>query len=269
MAIYAVQAYAYAATFKLPALLPLFHGVEARVDKDRLLARFGEHAYALAYDFGAVVFFGVEAPDRNRVVAALAKLLTEEPHAPLTESFLVEVDEGGIGPSGWLEVHFDRVVVGRLTLPIVDIVALVLAQSAEVDYYAQDVEEIEAETDRIVGQLRSQGRIRRVRELSRFIGLCMATRNDVLSTLALFDKPESTWENEQLDRLWNGLYHMLELGDRYRALDVKLRMFQDNLVVLVDLARQRHTLALETTVAVLILLEILAMIWQIVITVHR
>jgi hypothetical protein len=34
-------------------------------------------------------------------------------------------------------------------------------------------------------------------------------------------------------------------------------------VVLVDLARQRHTLALELTVAVLILLEMLIMIWQV------
>jgi methylenetetrahydrofolate dehydrogenase (NADP+)/methenyltetrahydrofolate cyclohydrolase len=40
--------------------------------------------------------------------------------------------------------------------------------------------------------------------------------------------------------LWNGLRKMLELDDRYRALDAKLRMFQDNLVLLVDLARQRQ-----------------------------
>ena len=38
---------------------------------------------------------------------------------------------------------------------------------------------------------------------------------------------------------------MLELDDRYRALDAKLRMFQDNLVLLVDLARSRSTLFLE------------------------
>ena len=41
---------------------------------------------------------------------------------------------------------------------------------------------------------------------------------------------------------------MLELDDRYRALEAKLRMFQDNLVVLVDLARQRQTCVLEFAV---------------------
>jgi uncharacterized Rmd1/YagE family protein len=132
------------------------------------------------------------------------------------------------------------------------------------DYYAKDVEEIEVQTDRIAEGLRILGKVpRRVRELVQFIGLCIATRNDVISTLALFDKPDATWENEQLDRLWNGLYHMLELDDRYRALEAKLRMFQDNLVVLVDLARQRHTFALETAIAFLILLEMLVMIWQV------
>ena len=43
--------------------------------------------------------------------------------------------------------------------------------------------------------------------------------------------------------------------DRYRALDVKLRMFQDNLVLLVDLARQRQTFVLEFAVAILIAME--------------
>jgi uncharacterized Rmd1/YagE family protein len=89
-------------------------------------------------------------------------------------------------------------------------------------------------------------------------------RNDVISTLALFDKPDDTWENEQLDRLWSGLRHMLELDDRYRGLEAKLRLFQENLVVLVDLARQRHTLLLEWAVMLLILFELAVMIFQIV-----
>jgi uncharacterized Rmd1/YagE family protein len=56
---------------------------------------------------------------------------------------------------------------------------------------------------------------------------------------------------------------MLEVEDRYRALDAKLRMFQDNLVLLVDLARQRHTFLLEMAVVFLILAEMLIMVWQV------
>jgi uncharacterized Rmd1/YagE family protein len=231
---------------------------QARVTKDSLVATFGESSWALAYDFGAVVFLGVEATAQQRIIGNIARKLVGEKHPPMTEDFLVETDAAAY------EVRFDRVLVPKLTLAIADIVGLVLAQSVAMDYYGRDVDEIEVVTDRIADELRQRGRLRRgVRDLTQFIGLCIATRNDVISTLALFDKPESTWENEQLDRLWNGLYRMLELDDRYRTLEAKLRMFQDNLIVLVDLARQRHTLALEVAVAVLILLELMAMVWQI------
>jgi uncharacterized Rmd1/YagE family protein len=195
----------------------------------------------------------------GHVIGAIHRRLPPEPYPPTTETFLIETI-----PDKPVEVRFDRVIVPELTVPVVDIVAEVLAQSVAMDYYAKDVEEIEAQIDRLAAVLRTRGRVpRNVKELIQFIGLCIATRNDVISTLALFDKPDATWESEPLDRLWNGLYHMLELDDRYRTLEAKLRMFQDNMVVLVDLARQRHTIALETTVAFLILLEMLVMVWQV------
>jgi uncharacterized Rmd1/YagE family protein len=255
-----VQAYSFASTLKLKELLPIF-GSEARVEKDRLLAPLGPDRWGLVYDFGSLVFVGVDQSECQRLVDAVAKRLTGEPHPPLTETFSIE-----IAPERPMEVRFDRVVLPALELGAIEIVAEVLAQSVAMDYYADDVAEIEAETDRIANELRNAGKPTRVRPTIQFIGLCIATRNDVLSTLALFDKPDATWENEQLDRLWNGLRKMLELDDRYRALDVKLRMFQDNLVLLVDLARQRHTFALEMAVAVLIALEIAIMIWQVLTT---
>jgi uncharacterized Rmd1/YagE family protein len=258
-----VDAYGFAATFKLRELLPLFAGLAAETRmKERLLAVFrddaGVESYALCYDFGAVVFVGVAVEQQKALIDALRRRIPEEPHPPLTESFLIET-----GGAGTIEVRFDRVVVKTLTVEIVDIVALILAQSVAMDYYARDVEEIEVETDRIADGLRRTGRVPgRVRSLVQFIGLCIATRNDVISTLALFDKPDATWENEELDRLWNNLYHMLELDDRYQALEAKLRMFQDNLLVLVDLTRQRANLFLEATIVILIVLEILITVWQ-------
>jgi required for meiotic nuclear division protein 1 len=254
-----VNAYGFAGTFKLRELIAIFPPGVARVEKDRLIGVFGDGRWALAYDFGALVFVGVEAGDQVTIVHALSRKLGGEPHPPLTESFVIQVEPGV--PQ---EVRFDRVVTGELTLGVVEIVCEMLAQSVAMDYYAQDVAEVEEATDRIADRLRTAGRIpQNIRSLTQFIGLCIATRNDVVSTLALFDKPDATWENEQLDRLWQALRKVLEIDDRYRALEAKLRLFQDNLVVLVDLSRQRHTLFLELTVAGLILVEMLLMVWQI------
>jgi required for meiotic nuclear division protein 1 len=259
-----IFAYSFASTLKLKELVPLFASGEARVEKDRLLATLGGNGdrFVFVYDFGALVFVGVDAGEREKCVAAVAARLTGEPHPPLTESFALDVQ-----PDKSMEVRFDRVILPALDVNAIEIVAEVLAQSVAMDYYADDVAEIEAETDRIATELRAAGRIPgRVQKTLQFVGLCIATRNDVISTLALFDKPDATWENEQLDRLWNALRKMLELDDRYRALDAKLRMFQDNLVLLVDLARARQTFVLEFAVALLIAAEMAIMVWQILAT---
>ena len=262
MATISILAYGFASTLKLRELVSLFGAGEARVEQDRLLATLGGERWAIAYDFGALVFVNVPPAESTRLVDAVAARLVGEPHPPLTESFTIDVQ-----PDKPMEVRFDRVILPELTLGAVEIVAEVMAQSVAMDYYSDDVDEIEKETDKIATELRSAGRVPgRVRPTLQFIGLCIATRNDIISTLALFDKPDATWENEQLDRLWVSLRKMLELDDRYRALDAKLRMFQDNLVLLVELARSRSTLVLEFAVVVLIAAEMAIMVWQILAT---
>src|SRR5690348_7552643 len=122
MAVVPVNAFGFASTFKLRDLEPVFAEVaQARVTKDTLVATFGETSWALAYDFGAVVFLGVEATAQQRIIGNIARKLVGEKHPPMTEDFLVETDASGY------EVRFDRVLVPKLTLEIADIVGLVLA----------------------------------------------------------------------------------------------------------------------------------------------
>ena len=258
MAAIPVDAYGFSDTFRLRDLQPIFmrHGAQEPRLKERLVAKLGE-GWALAYDFGALVFVGVPATLQVPLVNAIAATLKDEPRPPLTENFLIETGAP-------MTVRFDRVVVPELNVEVADIVARILAQSVAMDYYALDVDKIDEEMERIAKQLHVEGRIPgRVKKLVQFIGECMETRNDIISTLALFDKPDVTWESESLDKLWEELYRMLELDDRYRTLEAQLRMFQDNLTVLVDLTRQRTTMTLEVIVAILILFEMLIMIWQV------
>lgn len=251
-----VRAYAFADTFRLKELAPAFAGAEVTFAKDELIARFADGTVAIAYDFGAVVFFDGEAA-RDACVKAIAAQLTEEPHPPLTEEMVIEVRPGAT------EVRFDRVVVAELTPSVMGVIGLLLAQSAAMDYYDEDVEEILSRSGRITRDLATRGRMRgRVRELIRFIGSCIQTKNGVIETLALFDKPDVTWEVETIDKLYVRLRETLELEDRFRALEYKLRMIQENLVLLVDLSRQRHTFWLEFGVLSLILFEVVVMVVQ-------
>jgi uncharacterized Rmd1/YagE family protein len=254
-----VRAYALAATFRLKELVPLFEGADVKLAKDELTATYPDGSTAIGYDFGSVVFFGGDGY-RERTVQAITRRLDGEPHPPLTEELPVVVE-----PGARAEVHFDRVVVGELTPAVMGVIALLIAQSVAMDYYDEDVEDILDRSGSITRDLATRGRMRgRVTDLIKFIGSCIQTKNGVIETLALFDKPDATWEQELIDRLYVRLREVLEIEDRFRTLEYKLRMIQENLVLLVDLSRQRHTIFLETVVLLLILFEVIVMVWQVV-----
>jgi uncharacterized Rmd1/YagE family protein len=264
------RAFGFASTFKLrelgTAIQREHEGVEIHQDsdRDRLVLRFTRapqahiERLAILYDFGAVVFTGMEPPEQEHVIRTVTAQLAPEPHAPLTEDFLIEVR-----PGAPVQVEFERVIVPEASLQVLDLVGLLLAQSVAMDYYEEDVQEILGRTDSIIQGLQTAGRIPgRLPDLVRFIGSCIATRNAIIAALALFDKPDSTWEHRELDRLFNGLRHELEIDDRFRALEVKLRMIQENLVLLADISRHRSTWRLEMAVVLLILFEVVIMLWQ-------
>jgi len=262
-----VHAYAFATTFRLRELSAIFHQAgatgETLLEKDCLTVVLDRSAaarlrIAVLFDFGAAVFIGIDTAQRDTFIKDILDRVGPEPHAPLTEEYLLEVGSGG--PS---HVKFDRVVMHEPTLPALKLVSLLLAQSVAMDYYNEDVQEIQRRSDDITFSMRTAGRLPgRVGDLVRFIGTCMETKNDIIATLALFDKPDATWEDAELDRLYNALRAELELDDRFRALESKLRMIQENLVLLVDLSQHRSTWRLEMTVVVLIMFEVLISLWQ-------
>ena len=269
------HAYAFAATFRLKEIAAALTGAEISLDKDCLVASWtsgtsgsGDAAatgdsglgprLAILFDFGGMVLIGLPSADRDRVLGQITARLLPEPHAPHTEDFFVEVN-----PAAKVSVHFDRVVLTEPTLPALKVISLLLAQSVAMDYYDEDVQEILKRTEAITKSLQAEGRLPgRINDLVRFIGSCIATKNDVIATLALFDKPDSTWEDQQIDHLYNGLRQELELDDRFRALEAKLRMIQENMELLVDLSNARSTWRLELTVVLLILFEVMLSLWQ-------
>lgn len=250
-AVVSVRAHAIAATLTPKELKDLFPpAVElVRVGKTRVVARYGPARWAAAYDFGAVVLFGLDDAERDAVVAALT---AREPDEVLVESFSIEL-RAGADP----EVHFDRVVAPALDERMIEVVSLVIAQSVAMEYYEADVDAIIGSIKSLSADLADRGRFRaRDRELLSFIGRGMAMRTRVVHTLALLDAPALTWDSETLDRLYRALRASFEIEDRYRALDHKLGMIQDNLELLVDLSRRARSFALEVLVVVLIATEL-------------
>jgi len=255
-----VRAFAVSATLQPKAIAELFApGAErVRITKTRAVARYGDSGWVVGHDFGALVFIGVDEAESARVMKALVAQLESEPRAPLEETYAVEVSPGAAAA-----VRFDRIVVSELDVRVVEILALVIAQSVGMEYYEGDVDALISRLEQWSLALGASGRLRgSTRDMLRFIGRGMSMRTQVVQTLSLLDSPGTTWENEALDRLYRGLRLSFEIEERYRALDHELRIVQDNLALFIDMVRGRRSILLEVAVTVFVATEVIILIGQ-------
>lgn len=250
-----VQAYAIASTVTIREVEPLFaaEAARVRVAKTHLVVSYSATSWAVAHDFGAVVFIDVPEAERERVMAAVVRHHADgESRPPLVETFGVELVPGEV-PA----VRFDRVVLPFIDGRIAEIVAIVIAQSVGMEYYENSVDDLIGQIERFSRRLAQSGRFfARSRELLSFVGRGMQTRTQVVHTLALLDTPALTWDDESLDKLHRELRLSFAIEDRYRGLDHKLRMIQDNLELLVDLTQHTRSTRLEWAVIILIAIEL-------------
>jgi uncharacterized Rmd1/YagE family protein len=253
--IYKVEAYSYASRFVLRDIAACFpEGATVRATKTQLLVAWRPDSVVYAYDFGALVFINVPEPVRDPILAAFFKLLPREPHPPLHEDFLVEVR-----PGSRIEIAmaFDRVAVPELGVSTLEVIAMVLAQSATIDYYDEDAQAILDKLATLATEVAQKGRpLRHQRDLVRFAGSAMAFQAEIVGAILLLDKPDLTWEDEYADRLHDKLRYHFEIPERYKALETKLAIIRETLQALLEMGSERRMFFVEVAVLLLIVIEV-------------
>ena len=205
------------------------------------------------YHFGAVVFFDVAPEVRAAELKRLAAARPGLTKARVANEELTVRECAGARP----DMEAGVLVVDQLTFERSSVVALVVAQSAAMDYYEGIVDQMFVDTDKLGNELEKAGTMpMRTRHLLKFIGAAIGTRSEVLSVLHLLDKPDAIWDDAGADRIYQELRVEFDLVDRYQSLELKLKSVQDTLEVITDVARDRRLFLLEATVVLLILLEI-------------
>ena len=94
------------------------------------------------------------------------------------------------------------------------------------------------------------------KELVKIIGSTAATRQNIISNVAILDPPEETWKSKELEKMFRELQSNFDIDIRFRTLDRKLTLSQDNIEILADLTASRRTTLLEALVVILIVMEI-------------
>jgi len=245
------DAVAFEENLILRQLAALFPG--AQVSPLEIYLPFDSDGGIYVYSFGAVAAHDVAAEQRDEVIARIRTAVPRLTTRVVREEYTVEED-----PQRQIGIQGGRLCVDRLNPGRAAVVALTVAQSAAMEYYERIIEQMFGRTGAFVERLEERGGVPfRTRRLHRFIGQAITTRTEVLSVLHLLDKPDATWDDAAMDRIYADLRSEFDLADRYASLELKLRSIQEALELLLGVARDRQIWWLEVTVVVLIALELL------------
>lgn len=205
------------------------------------------------YPFGAIVFHDVSAREREVEVSRLREAQLKLTSATVINEEFTAREDATSAP----RVADGVLTLDRMTPTRAGVIAMTVAQSAAMEYYERIVEEMFGRTDRLVERMEQQGTVAfGTRPLHRFIGSAIGVRNEVLSVLHLFDKPDEAWDDPGIDRIYEELRAEFDLTDRYQSLELKLRSIQEALELVLDVARDRRLVLLELAIVLLIVFEI-------------
>jgi uncharacterized Rmd1/YagE family protein len=162
------------------------------------------------------------------------------------------------------DVKFGKVYLTGIDKEKVQVISLVISQSVALERFENEIEQRVLELEKLIGSLK-MGKIRKLKEkeLLKEIGDILAVRQRTISHLSLFDKPETTWERSELERLYDKLFFEFELRDRIDILNEKIRFLADHNKLLLDFISTQRGHFLEIIIIILILIEILIFIFEV------
>jgi uncharacterized Rmd1/YagE family protein len=249
--IYTVQAIHLFGQLHMKTMRSLLGGKLINSSPQELQFQYAENSYLYVYPFGCLVFFNMSASDVESVTQKLKSEVAGMLEFPTSETFDVMV---GDNP----RVEFEFLELKKLSADTTRLVAMCLGQSAGLEYFENKADSMLTDTVELIEDLARRGRLPfNNKHLLRVIGSTASARQKILTNLAILDPPAETWKSKELEKLYRELHQNFDLEIRFRSLDRKLTLLQDNIEIIVDLASSQKNTFLEGLIVLLILLEIL------------
>jgi len=220
-------------------------------DTDELFYRVEKDKYLYVFKYGIVCFLGYTEEEISiffQIIEPFCKNLFKQ---RLSDEFDIETEAPAIN-YGYNKIEIPGPDTEELRL-----IMLNVSQSVALDYYNQQTNSLLEETNSYTQLLERRGRINMGGvKLKRYIGRTLNLKNRISANLYIFDSPEETWENENLNKLDIGLKKTFDLQVRFRTIQDGLGIVKENMELFKDLLQNRNSITLEWVVIILILVEV-------------
>jgi len=221
-------------------------------DTEELFYTIENQKYLYVFKYGIVCFLGyseIEMAAFFRIIEPYCKNLFDQ---RLSDEFDIETEATAIN-YGYNKIEIPAPTVDELRL-----IMLNVSQSVALDYYNQQTNSLLEETNSHTQLLEKKGKIFMGGiKLKKYIGRTLNLKNRISANLYIFDSPEETWENENLNKLDIGLKKTFDLQARFRTIQEGLGIVKENMELFKDLLQNRNSNTLEWVVIILILVEVI------------
>ncbi|TDE44358.1 RMD1 family protein [Flavobacterium rhamnosiphilum] len=209
--------------------------------------------YLYVFDYGVVVFANYDAVAKSEFVNFIKNYATTLVDLDLSEEYRIETDD----KLQKVTVKNNYVTVPLLDSSILRIVMLNIGQSVALDYYEVLTNELITSSKNYILELEQRGKLSISKtNLLKYIGKVLNVKNSIVDNLYILDDPNLVWDNEELNLLNRHLKANFDINTRFKDLDYRLQIVENNLTLFTDVLNVRESSRLEWVVIILIALEI-------------
>ena len=225
-------------------------------DPTELMYEAGKDSYIGIFDYGSIVFFGVDNSVQTNIINGVRNILKLDSAELKRENFDVEID-----PQASYKVIFDRLIIKEISIDIAKIIMLNIAQSVALDFYIDQSTVLLNQTHQFSLELEEKGKFSiKGKRLLKYIGRMLNLKNKIAQNIYIFDSPNLTWNDEYLNVINTDLSRELDIKLRHSSLQESLSTIRENLEILKDINQHSHSNTLEWIVIALIAVEIVNLI---------
>jgi uncharacterized Rmd1/YagE family protein len=250
-----VQSYQVADSIDIRSFRAVHKEDLSQFDADELFYKTGNQSFINVFKYGVVCFMNYDAGGIAAFLERISPFCKNLFDARLSEEFEVDVD------AGVTRIGYNKIELAGADPQALRLIMLNVSQSVALDYYSELTELLQAETTAHTQILERKGRLDiSGKNLKKYIAKTLNLKNRISENLYVFDSPPETWEDEQLNRIDQGLKSTFDLRERFRDLREGLEIIRENLDLFKDLLQYRNSTFLEWIIIVLVFLEVLNLV---------
>lgn len=226
-------------------------------DSDELFYTTPSKEFIYVFKYGVVCFFNYSDLEVSSFLQLISPYCHNLTATRLSEELLIETGAAKIN------VGFNKIEVPGIEPEVLRLIMLNVSQSVALDLYLQQTNTLLEETNFHTQNLERKGKLDLSgKNLKKYIGRTLNIKNHISQNLYIFDSPDETWDDEQLNRLDNSLKKAFDLQVRFRTIQDGIGIVKENLELFKDILQYRNSTQLEWIIIILILIEVVNLFFE-------